>query len=143
MRDIKFRGYSKSFDMMFTNDMLEMATANMVDICKKKLKQVQPEATEIQMGIFLPTYDKDLILMQYTGIKDKNGKEIYEGDIVKIQTVKVNEDDYVIGTVVYSEFEGMYITNKGYILGRVNHRTEVIGNIHQSRMHDFEIEEEN
>ena len=142
MREIKFRGYSKSFSMMFDYDMLEMASAGMVDICKRELKKIDPEATELQMGLFLPTYDKDLILMQYTGLKDKNGKEIYEGDIVKIQTVKVNEDDYVIGTVAYSEFEGMYVTNKGYILGRVNHRTEVIGNIYQSRIHDFEIWEE-
>ena len=44
---------------------------------------------------------------QFTGLYDKNGKEIYEGDIFEL-------DDYTNGVVVYLENSGTYGISFGY-----------------------------
>ena len=78
-------------------------------------------------------YDVDSkTLGQYTGLKDKNEKEIYEGDIVK--TVCKGEKD--IGKVIY-EYNGFTIDvmNMNRYYGRVHlleSFVEVIGNIHDN-----------
>jgi hypothetical protein len=70
-------------------------------------------------------------LMQYTGLNDKNGKEIYEDDIVV-----VNDDNTEYGKMVWDNEESEYGIDIGSVklkLGCYYSRDiEVIGNIHEN-----------
>ena len=122
MRDIKFRCWDTE-----NKEMLEVQELDYEDSYNG-----QPMIRTTMYSDYFDT--EDMILMQYVGLKDKNGNEIYEGDIIFIKGETKLLD--IKGKVEYSNILAQFIiTNTGSIVNEAEplgdyeeEDIEIIGN---------------
>ncbi|MDA3046724.1 YopX family protein [Campylobacter sp. VBCF_06 NA8] len=124
MREIKFRAW-----LPHLNEMREVAS---IDFTNDTL-MTKGDTTLFNFNeSFAESFDTAM-LMQYTGLKDHSGCEIFEGDIIEFEGVLFfvsysgNEARYKLRTIYRSELK-----NKGVLTGYIASVCKIIGNIHQN-----------
>lgn len=115
MREIKFRAWDKEDKQMHEVDMLQWSDTLRVT-CNGEYHEPNEK------------YE----LMQYTGFKDCNGNEVYEGDIIKTdESLEIIEWNEALGDAGCTYGSGWSICSDGYhkVTGNIY---EVIGNIYEN-----------
>jgi len=116
-REIKFRVWDKDDKKMINIGRIDIADGT----CRYYLFE----------GKFYD-YWNDVEIMQYTGLKDKNGKEIYEGDILQFTDNYNTDIPPHIGVVKFNN-ASFYITDGAYSCYRwIDINVEIIGNIYEN-----------
>ncbi|MCK4819777.1 hypothetical protein KA005_28680 [bacterium] len=132
MREIKFRAWDKKNKRMFTGDELNAIYYTGIIV-------IVADNNDWMIG------KEDYVLMQYTGLTDANGKDVYEGDIVTdiefTGEVLFHDRWYEVGMhagllawCIFDKKSGKYIRLGGRSGGDcVNEYTwEIKGNIHEN-----------
>ena len=119
MREIKFRAWDR-FKQRWSNYKINDDTVYFMD-----------KNTGVWYGSYNKRY-KDFNLMQYTGLKDKNNKEIYEGDILSDGNNKKLYKVIFENGSFRAEFEGDFEEYSFDLIDVVAQGCEVVGNIYEN-----------
>ncbi|MHB9901439.1 hypothetical protein CF095_13500 [Clostridium botulinum] len=126
MRDIKFRAWDKIDE--------KIREITLIDFEYKKVKLLNDYTGESYLRDF-----EEVILLEYTGLKDINGKEIYEGNILHIEIKDKSIKDKIIASsnevVEYKDckFGVVWGWHRDFtgLDGFYNTTFEVIGNVYK------------
>lgn len=127
----KFRVWDKDSKVMREIQHLVWAEDNLIAHCPPRWHEFSEWFTVILNGW-------EYQLMQSTGLKDKVGVDIYEGDVVKMDRPPVNEKslflvkDYVLGKVIFAEVNEFGKDSWSFNGGYTGYSLEVIGNIYEN-----------
>ncbi|PFQ42800.1 hypothetical protein COK05_24435 [Bacillus cereus] len=121
MREIKFKAWDKADK--------EMYEVGYIDFPSKKIQlasirdEICYKAFEVDMN--------EIEVLQYTGLKDKEGNGIYEGDVLKFSGNVVG-----LGIVKYNENFATFQAcngNSGWLFGNESGTSiEIIGNVYEN-----------
>ena len=121
MREIKFRAWHK--------EKKEIVNVEEIDFMNKVINYIDNDYENNRQEI-IGAYFEDIELMEYIGLKDEYGDEIYEGDIVTLHNSRYK--------VIFNSKEARFVLKDAFFemdipfTNNNNERMEIVGNIYEN-----------